>query len=140
MRSTTSARNPSGRLLLQSAPDGQLRDPCMRYNLDIKKGQGFGASWAFTQTSHKCHWAWCLVLSHLEQGLPIQNYDPNVCKNRSRVDWGGCNALKCLHPFDYCLLDNPKGTSFDDTLPPQSGSLPRLDLDHTLLPPQKRSL
>lgn len=73
-----------------------------------------GGSW--TETSHKCHWAFCFVLSHLEQVPTIENLDRNVCKNRSRGRDGGCNALQSLHPHHHCLLDNATGTEFDANL------------------------
>ena len=75
-----------------------------------------GRSW--TEVSHKCHWAFCFVVSHLEPVMRIENSDRTVCKNRSRGKDGGCNALHSLHPYDHCLLDMPVGTSFDIELPP----------------------
>ena len=75
-----------------------------------------GGSW--TKVSHKCHWAFCFVVSHLEPVMRIENSDRTVCKNRSRGNDGGCNALHSLHPYDHCLLDMPVGTPFDIELPP----------------------
>ena len=69
------------------------------------------------QISHKCHWAFCYVVSHLEQVMSMENSDRSVCKNGSRARDGGCNALQSLHPHDHCLLGLSRGTGFD-TKPP----------------------
>ena len=59
--------------------------------------------------SHRCHWGWCLNVAHLEQVLRVVNDDRSICKNGSRGQYGGCNALSSLHPHDHCLLRNPIG-------------------------------
>lgn len=69
-----------------------------------------GGTWC--QISHKCHWAFCLNVSHLEQVVGAVNHDRTICKNRSRDKDGGCNALGSLHPHDHCLLANPVGNAF----------------------------
>ena len=61
-----------------------------------------GGTWC--HISHKCYWAFCLNSSHLEQVLKPVNDDRSVCKNRSRDNDGGCNALHSLHPHNHCLL------------------------------------
>ena len=73
---------------------------------------------SWVHLSHKFHWAWCFVISHLERELPDENDDRTSCKNRSRRLYGGCNALTSRHPFNHCLLDLPKGDAFDLNLPP----------------------
>ena len=70
------------------------------------------------EVSHKCHWPWCFVVSHLERVLKEENNDRTSCKNGTRKKEGGCNALQSLHPFDPCLLDSQHGTAFDADLPP----------------------
>ena len=52
---------------------------------------------------------WCLNVAHLEQVLRVVNDDRSICKNGSRSQDGGCNALSSLHPHDHCLLRNPIG-------------------------------
>lgn len=74
-----------------------------------------GGGWV--EISHKCHWSWCFVASHLEQVLPMENANRTSCKNGSRAREGGCNALRSTHPHDHCFLGLPKGTSFDANLP-----------------------
>ena len=77
-----------------------------------------GGTWC--HISHKCHWAVCLNVSHLEQVvMRTITDDRTACKNRSQANDGGCNALYSLHPHDHCLclLDNPHGAAFDDQLP-----------------------
>ena len=66
------------------------------------------AGWC--HVSHKCHWAFCFNVAHLEQVSKTVNDDPSVCKNRSWANDGGCNALHSLHPHDHCLLVNPHGS------------------------------
>ena len=55
---------------------------------------GLGGTWC--HVSHKCHWPWCFNVSHLELVLKAVNDDRSVCKNRSRANGGGCNALHSL--------------------------------------------
>ena len=43
-----------------------------------KEDSVLGGSWC--HVSHKCHWAFCLVASHLEQVLRMNNDDRSVCK------------------------------------------------------------
>ena len=69
---------------------------------------------AFINISHKCHFAWCLNVAHLEQVVKEVNDDRTRCKVGSRANDGGCNALYSSHPHDHCLLRNPIGEPFDE--------------------------
>ena len=71
--------------------------------------------------SHKCHWAFCYVASHLQQVMPPDNVDRNVCKNGTRAKDGGCNALASLHPHDHCKLRLIRAPGFDAELPLPNG-------------------
>lgn len=75
-----------------------------------------GGTWC--HISHRCHWGWCLNVAHLEQVLRVVNDDRSICKNGSRSQDGGCNALSSLHPHDHCLLRNPIGAPFVQTSRP----------------------
>ena len=91
-----------------------------------------GGTWC--HVSHKCHWAFCLNVSHLELVLRAVNDDRTVCKNRSRANDGGCNALSSLHSHDHCLLDNPHGAFFDDEPPPPQPR-PRISQERKMVGP-----
>ena len=81
----------------------------------------------WTQTSHKCHWAFCLVISHLEAVRAAENVDRTVCKNGLRARYGGCNSLQSLHPHDHCLIGAPRASGFEKVIyyDPQAPKLRR---------------